>query len=127
MQMLNSNRQPCSYFLFLAKVVLLKVVHPLKIYQHVKLHGPILTGESFALPQKFERPPLCNGPSYGIKSYGVDVNLNGMTSVLKFIKIYQLVQKLIREQTHTHADTHGQTQTGSCLIILLLSFRRKVG
>jgi hypothetical protein len=32
---------------FVAKMVLL-VVHPLKIYQNMKLHGPTLTGASFA-------------------------------------------------------------------------------
>jgi hypothetical protein len=29
-------------------MALLKVVHPLKIYQHTKFHGPTLTGASFA-------------------------------------------------------------------------------
>jgi hypothetical protein len=29
-------------------MVLLKVVHPLKIYQYTKFHGPTLTGASFA-------------------------------------------------------------------------------
>jgi hypothetical protein len=29
--------------------------------------------------QKFERPPFWNDCSYGIKSYGVEVTLNGMT------------------------------------------------
>jgi hypothetical protein len=44
----NFNIQtPCSYFLFLTKMVLLKVVHPLKIYQYTKFHGPMLTGASF--------------------------------------------------------------------------------
>jgi hypothetical protein len=41
------KRPPCSYFLFLTKMVLLKVVHPLKIYQYTKLHGPKLTGANF--------------------------------------------------------------------------------
>jgi hypothetical protein len=46
-------------------------------------------------PQKFERPPFWNGWRYGIKKYGVEVTFNGMTSLLNFIKIYQLVQKLL--------------------------------
>jgi hypothetical protein len=45
--------------------------------------------------QKFERPPFWNGSRYGIKEYGVEVIFNGMTSLLNFIKIYQLVQKLL--------------------------------
>jgi len=49
------------FFLFFAKVVLLKVVHPLKIYQNTKFHGPTLSGASFASPHKFERPPFWNG------------------------------------------------------------------
>jgi hypothetical protein len=45
---LTFKRPPCSYFLFLTKMVLLKVAHPLKIYQYTKFHGPTLTGASFA-------------------------------------------------------------------------------
>jgi hypothetical protein len=36
------------FVFFLTKMVLLKVAHPLKIYQYTKLHGPTLTGASFA-------------------------------------------------------------------------------
>jgi hypothetical protein len=46
-------------------------------------------------PKKFERPPFWNGWRYGIKKYGVEVSFNGMTSPLNFIKIDQLVQKLL--------------------------------
>jgi hypothetical protein len=53
-------------------------------------------------PQKFERPPFWNAWRYGIKKYGVEVTFNGMTSLLNFIKIYQLVQKLL-------GGTHRQT------------------
>jgi hypothetical protein len=35
-------------------MVLLKVIHPLKIYQHTEFHGPTLTGASFSPPQEFE-------------------------------------------------------------------------
>jgi hypothetical protein len=45
---LNINRLPCSYFSLFAKMVVLKVVHRLKIYQNTKLHGPTLSGTSFA-------------------------------------------------------------------------------
>jgi hypothetical protein len=70
---------PCSYFFyfFFANMVLLKVVHPLKIYHHSNFHGSKLTGESSI--QKFERSPFWNGWSYGIKNYGVEVTFNGMT------------------------------------------------
>jgi hypothetical protein len=46
-------------------------------------------------PQKFERPPFWYAWRYGINKYGVEVTFNGITSVLNFIKIYQLVQKLL--------------------------------
>jgi hypothetical protein len=46
-------------------------------------------------PQKFERPPFWNGWRHGIKKYGVEVTFNGMTPLPNFIKIYQLVQKLL--------------------------------
>jgi len=105
MLILKFNRPPCSYFSFFAKMVLLKVVHPLKIYQNTKFHGPTLTGTSFA-PTSKVRPPFWNGCSYGIKNYGVEVIFNGMTSLLNFIKIYQLVQKLIGGGGQTHRQTH---------------------
>jgi hypothetical protein len=33
-------------------LVILKVVHPLKIYQYTKFHGPTLIGASFASTSK---------------------------------------------------------------------------
>jgi hypothetical protein len=84
------KRPPCSYFLFLTKMVLLKVVHPLK-----KFHGPTLTGASFASTSEFWTPAILECIRYGIKMYGVEVSFNGMTSLQNFIKIYQLVQKLL--------------------------------
>jgi hypothetical protein len=55
-------------------------------------------------PQKCERPPFWNGWMYGINKYGAEVTFNGMTSRLNFIKIYQLVQKLLGG-THTDRQT----------------------
>jgi hypothetical protein len=45
----NFNLQPHAMFVFLvfSQVVLLKVIHPLKIYQHTKCHSRRLTGASF--------------------------------------------------------------------------------
>jgi hypothetical protein len=47
---INFNIQTAAMFvfLFLTKMVLLKVVHPLKVYQYSKFHGPTLIGASFA-------------------------------------------------------------------------------
>jgi hypothetical protein len=53
--------------------------------------------------QKFERLPFWNVWRYGIKKYGVKVTFNGMTSLLNFIKIYQLVPNLF-VGTHRQKD-----------------------
>jgi hypothetical protein len=49
-QNMNFNIQAAAIFVYfiLTKMVLLKVVHPLKIYQYTQFHGPTLTGSSFA-------------------------------------------------------------------------------
>jgi hypothetical protein len=48
-QNMNFNIQTAAMFVFfLTKMILLKVVHPLKVYQYTKYHGPMLTGASFA-------------------------------------------------------------------------------
>jgi hypothetical protein len=46
---MNFNIQTAAMFvfLFLKKMVLLKVVHPLKMYQYTKFYAPTLTGASF--------------------------------------------------------------------------------
>jgi hypothetical protein len=38
---------------------------------------------------------IWNGSSYGIKNDDIKVTFNAMTTLLNFIKLYQLVQKLI--------------------------------
>jgi hypothetical protein len=73
-------------------------------------------------PQKFERPPFCNGWRYGIKKYGIEVIFNGMTSLLNYITIYQLVQKLLGWDTQTDRRTDRQTyrQTGDLTSLTFL-------
>jgi len=44
----NFKFQQPSLFFFGAKLILLKVVHPQKIYQQTEFRGPTSTGESFA-------------------------------------------------------------------------------
>jgi hypothetical protein len=46
-------------------------------------------------PQKLKRQLFWNSWSYEIKKHGAEVNLNGMTSLLFVIKVYQLVQNLL--------------------------------
>jgi hypothetical protein len=51
----------------------------------------------------------------GLKKYGVEVTFNGMISLLNFIKIYQLVQRLL--------GGHTDRQAGD-LISLTFLFRK---
>jgi hypothetical protein len=87
-------------FLFSAKVVLLKVVHPQKIYQHTKFHGPTFTGKTFASTSEVWTSAIFEW-RYGVINYGVKVTFNGRASLLNSIKIYHFVQKLIGGQTDT--------------------------
>jgi hypothetical protein len=61
--------------------------------------------------QKFERPPFWNGWRYGIKRYGVKVAFNGMTSLLNFIKIYQLAQWLVCGWRSTDCVSRGWVES----------------
>jgi hypothetical protein len=42
---------------------------------------------------------------YGIKKYGIEAIFNGMTFLLNFKKIYQLVQKLLGGYTDRQTDS----------------------
>jgi hypothetical protein len=86
----------------------------LKIYQHTKFHGPTLTGASFASTSEVWTSAILEGWRYGIKKYGVEVTFNGMTSLLNFIQIYQLVQKLLA------GDTQTDRQTGALISLTFL-------
>jgi hypothetical protein len=66
---------------------------------------PRLLVQVLHLPQKFERPPFCNGWRYGIIKYGVEITFDGMTSLLNVIKIYQLVPKLLGGDTQADGQT----------------------
>jgi hypothetical protein len=63
-------------------------------------------------PQKSERLLYWNGCNYGIKNDGVEAIFNNMTSLLNFIKVYQLFQKLVG----------GRHRQGSDLISLHFCF-----
>jgi hypothetical protein len=100
----NINRPPCSYFPFLTKMVLLKVVHPpkiIRIQNFMVVHWVLQVLRS---PQKCEHLPFWNGYSYSIKNYGMKASFSGITSLLNFIKIYQLGQKLIRGEHRQDGD-----------------------
>jgi hypothetical protein len=46
-QNMNVNIQAAAMFVLFDKNGLIKIVHPLKIYQYIKFHVPTLTGASF--------------------------------------------------------------------------------
>jgi hypothetical protein len=124
-QTMNFNIQLAAIFVVFVfdKNGLLKVVHPLKIYQYTKFHSPTLTSASFASTSKVWSLAFWNGWSYGIKKYGVEVTFNGMTSLPNFIKIYQLVQKLLggtHRQTDRQTDRQTNRQTGDLISLTFL-------
>jgi hypothetical protein len=57
---MNFNIQTAAMFVFFVfdKKVLLKVVHPLKIYRYKTFHGPTLTGASFASTSEVWTPVI---------------------------------------------------------------------
>jgi hypothetical protein len=85
--------------LFLTKIVELKVVHPLNVYQYTKFHGPTLNGASFASTSEVSTSTILEWLKIRDYKVGIEVTFNGMTSPLNFIKIYQLVQKLLGGET----------------------------
>jgi hypothetical protein len=91
-------------------MVLLKVVHPLNIYQNIKFTALRLLVQVFHPPKMSERPQFCNGCRYGIKSCAVEFTFNDMFYLLNFIKIYQLVRKLVGG-TNTHRMVISLTYT----------------
>jgi hypothetical protein len=99
MLILNFNRPPCSYFSFFAKVVLLKLFI---LWRSISIQNFMILWwlvQVLHPPQKFERPPYWYDCSYGIRNHGIEITYNGMTSLLSFIKRYQLVQKMMGVDT----------------------------
>jgi hypothetical protein len=92
---------------FSQKFLLLKIIHPLKNYQHTEFHGPTLSGASFAFTSSTSA--IFNGRSYWIIINGVEVTFNGMTFLLTLLKIYELFQSFLGS---THWGTDWQTSGG---------------
>jgi hypothetical protein len=46
------------FYFFFHKTVLLKVINPVKIYQHTKFHDPTLTGASFVSTSEVWTPTI---------------------------------------------------------------------
>jgi hypothetical protein len=67
--------------------MVLKVVHPLKLYHSTQFYGLTLPDASFSSPQKFERASFWNVCSYGIRNYDIEVPNS--------VKMYDFVQKLM--------------------------------
>jgi hypothetical protein len=62
---------------------------------------------------------------YGITKFGVEVTFNSMTSLMNFIKIYQLVQKVLGMDTQTDGQTDRQTGDLISLTYLFKEIRLK--
>jgi hypothetical protein len=96
-QTMNFNTQLAIMFVFFVfdKNGLIKSCSSFEDISEKKILFPRWLVQVLHPSQKFERPPFWNGWRYGIKKFGVEVTFNGMTSLLNFIKIYQLVQTLL--------------------------------
>jgi hypothetical protein len=68
-------------------------------------HDPTLTVEILNPSQKSERQPDWNGWSYESKFMDVEVTFNGMEFLLNFMKIYQLIRKLLVGNTDEQTDS----------------------
>jgi len=64
-------------------------------------------GVSLHPPQKFKRPPFCNGRSYGVGMCGIEVVLNGITFLPNFMKVQLIVSKVIGGK---HSQTDRQSK-----------------
>jgi hypothetical protein len=65
---------------------------PLKRRSTIILHGRRQFWTSYSPPWELEISQFWEGWSHVVKSYGVEVTFNGMSSLLNFVKIYQLVK-----------------------------------
>jgi hypothetical protein len=103
-QNMNFNFKLLFTFVFLVfyKMVLLKVICPLKMYHQKKYHSPILTSASLVSTSSVSMVE-----AQGL-NYGLEATFNCMTSILNIINIYRLVQKLLRR---TQTDRHNCDQS----------------
>jgi hypothetical protein len=73
---------------FKKKLLFLKTVHPQKIYQHTKFHGPTLTSASLDAPQNFEIQPFGMVEATVLKGATLRSPSMALPPVLNIIKIY---------------------------------------
>jgi hypothetical protein len=98
----TTDSSSSSYYYYIiarATVSVLIAVHCKRFLWFFDFYKMVLS------PQKFERLPFSNGCRYSIENYGVEVIFNGMTSLLNFIQICNLIQKLM-------GGRQTDTQTG---------------
>jgi hypothetical protein len=119
MLILNISLPPRSYFSFFTKMVLLKVVHPLKIYLNAKLHGPAFEWCKFSIHLR-----SLNVSHFGmVAATALKLRRRGHFQwrdlVPNFIKIYHLAQNLMGVGVR-----QAHRQDGD-LISLHFSFRKE--
>jgi hypothetical protein len=94
-------------------MVLLKVVHPLKICQYTKCHGPTLIGASFSSTSEVWTSAIFEWlkvRDYKVRRRG---HLRWHDLPTEFHKIYQLVQKLL-------GGWHTDRRTGDLISLTFL-------
>jgi hypothetical protein len=106
---LTFKQPPCSYFLFLIKMVLLKVVHPLKIDQYTKFHGPTLTGASFASISVVWTSAILERLKLRDQKVRRRGHLQWHDLPTEFHKILPIGSKVIRGDTQTDRQTDRRT------------------
>jgi hypothetical protein len=124
-QNVNFKFQLPAMFLFVVfrKNGLIKSCSSSENLSEYKISWPYVNWCKFCIHLKFEFPAFWNGCSCGIKNCCAEVTYSGMTSLLNFIKIYQLVEKLMGGDRCT--DTHTDRMVMS--LAYILSLGRKVG
>jgi hypothetical protein len=82
-------------------------IYSVSIYRLTECHGFTFTGKNFANTSDVRTSALLEWFKQLGYKFGTEVILNGMPSLLNFMKTYQLDQKFLG---HTHTHTHRERE-----------------